>query len=391
MTPCRPGSASAALATACSPCAAGTHAEGEGNPACAGCAAGTHCPAGAAEATPCPGGAFSPDPALACAPCPAGEWASPADEGAAFCLICRRPAYCPGGGACRAGHAGVGCADCVADPPHYEFNDLCYPCASLGTQIVVGALLVFTCVALVWWNADRFIRLTKFSILLTDLQITLLFLDFRLAWPAALLRVRDAVSSAIKLLIGDWVAPECLAPGMGFLWKWAIAALVPLAVCGAVYALRQRASDERRRTKYTTTLTVLVVCLYVYGVGKAVVPWGCTAQPDGVSRLDANQGTECFTGAWWAALLLLSLPLTALYALGVPLYLYATLDRARAAETLYTRATIEVYGWIFLKVRLPSPASRAPFLASHTRPLLRSTTSSTGTGRSCSWRSAASS
>ena len=94
---CAVGSFSAAMAPACSACAAGTFQTSSAQSSCSSCPAGYYCPvSGSSAALSCSAGTFSTNGATVCSACSVGQYQANAAQSA--CVSCDEGAYCASSG-----------------------------------------------------------------------------------------------------------------------------------------------------------------------------------------------------------------------------------------------------------------------------------------------------
>ena len=249
---CTAGMYSLRGATSCQNCTAGKYTE-PGWPTCRNCTRSFYCPGGM-DRQPCPSGFFSEEGEAQCTGCPEGRYAK---AGAESCSVCDQGYWCPGatdrvactagtwsnntgasssetcetcdlnnlllfdpclpGGKCAEGHRNDFCLDCVVEPhPYYKVADECVPCPENTTLImaVAGSIfLVFAIIMLRMGSAGK--KRDKggvgnkvtvpFSILFTNLQITMKFYELNLQWPQFVLDIIEQLGQALDL---DFVEVE---------------------------------------------------------------------------------------------------------------------------------------------------------------------------------------
>ena len=133
-TLCPAGSYSAAGASSCTPCVAGTYSAEKGATKCDDCTAGTYSTAGSSKCLDCSEGTYSTDRASSCTSCSAGKYSS---AKASFCNTCSAGTYSSAGASscseCKAGEyssPGAGtCSACPIDKTSLAGSSECNLCA----------------------------------------------------------------------------------------------------------------------------------------------------------------------------------------------------------------------------------------------------------------------
>ena len=132
-TLCPAGSYSAAGASSCTSCVAGTYSAEKGATACTECEAGTYSTAGSSKCLDCSAGTYSGKAASKCDSCPAGKYSS---AKASFCNICSAGTYSSAGASscteCEAGtysgREASKCLDCSAGTYSGKKASTCSAC-----------------------------------------------------------------------------------------------------------------------------------------------------------------------------------------------------------------------------------------------------------------------
>eukprot|EP01047_Picozoa_sp_COSAG01_P008001 COSAG01_NODE_310_length_19129_cov_22.110615_5_plen_1172_part_00 len=304
-----------------------------GQSKCEGCPAGTYVSVGATVCGDCDRGYFCLG-AMDKMTCPAGTWMNGTGSTTrSDCLECRVPPACLPGGECERGHKGEFCLECwtrktaenTDNEPWYKGNDdLCYPCPTNTTLlmgIAAGGFFIFALIMLRLGSAGRKpsaqtagiertpqiplgMKVTvPFSILFTELQITMRFYELNLRWPQFVLDFIAMLGSVLEM---DFVNlamtdPSCAmefdTPGEGYTFRQNLVLLALPVFCLAIAVLHLLMScavstlavsgGRLRAYLYlirSVPLEVANACvtafstMYIMLISSAIEAWHCTSR-----------------------------------------------------------------------------------------------------------------
>ena len=353
---CRSGTSSAAGAAACGECSAGTYGDLDAPGTCADCPANTYLPVSGANGTnasacqACSLGKFSEVAAQECTVCENGTmW----NEDNMRCAVCPFPNRCKLG-LCTPGSVGPGCASCNLEvqPPWFQAGKECLRCPDQMPAWFLGAA-TFIMVGFIYgiWrissvkgmddfetvqgNSDAAKELqagkqsvSQVAILLgigfPHLQLMAFLSELPMGWPESFKNLGSYLMDLVSFDFGQLYSPECRVSGdvdndsmyvVKFLTTHGVF-LFFLVVLLFPQVLKQCDPDESKWADLTkqfpkifkphgkgynqkvaehssnalSALFTLFALTLVRSCGMAL---NCTADSDGIFRLDAMPGIVC--------------------------------------------------------------------------------------------------
>lgn len=283
-----------------------------------------------------------------------------------LCLACKVTEACLPGGQCREGHGGSFCLDCWTEKsldtfgnnggrPWYKYNDLCLPCptnTTLVMAVAVGGMFLFAVIMLRLGSAGKSktqpaaadaVPTNKnkrsaayeedeededmssgnkvtvpFSILFTELQITMRFYELSLKWPQFVL---DFIAMLGTVLEMDFVNmsmtdPACSfqfdSPGQGYKFRQNLVLLALPIFCLAIASLHlmfscavsSMAMGGNRVKAYlhlirNVPVEVANACvtafstMYIMLISNAIESWHCSTRVREESHMDIEPQISC--------------------------------------------------------------------------------------------------
>lgn len=252
---------------------------------------------------------------------------------------------------CSLGFSGPRCATC--QDGWFRYTSSCRQCAtSVGPLVGLFALGVLCVGAAAFLVQKSGINLAAITIALEFFQVLGRFGRMDLAWSSAPQQTMETAS--VSDLDPEFIAPECIATAIDYVFQWMVLFLLPIAVAGglavvhlgSVLAARLRKRHSGREVRFQArkragALFLVLQVLYLTLITKAVQAIDCSSLPDSTQVLDVTPNVVCWTGSHWLLVGFGVLSIL-LYGAGIPTLFFFVLRHTRRKAKAIDRHLLEL-------------------------------------------------